>query len=91
MSAFFFGGGILNTLSPCPHLVHNPRNLFHYICCLASPHNPVRTSFMVGPFRQLPHPREARQLHRLHRLQLQPEAAATTATGGDIILGLNTK
>ena len=43
---------------------------------------------MVGPFRQLPHPREARQLHRLHRLQLQPEAAATTATGDDIILVL---
>ena len=43
---------------------------------------------MVGPFRQLPHPREARQLHRLHRLQLQPEAAATTATGGDIMLVL---
>ena len=32
---------------------------------------------------QLPHPGEARQLHRLHRLQLQSEAAATTA-GGDI-------
>ena len=32
---------------------------------------------------QLPHPGEARQLHRHHRLQLQSEAAATTA-GGDI-------
>ena len=30
---------------------------------------------------QLPHSGEARQLHRLHGLQLQPEAAATTAGG----------
>ena len=32
---------------------------------------------------QLPHPGEARQLHRLHGLQLQSEAIAATA-GGDI-------